>query len=422
MHVVIISDYETAGGAAVAASRLALGLCQIGERVTRIVMFEDGRMHPWVTISLRHSLPAKVIRRIRMVTEQRCPINLDFLDRFVLNAYLRKIFSQLEPDVINVHNIHGAVSKSDLLGVCAMHAPTVWTLHDMWSFTGRCPYNYDCEKFKTGCDSSCPSSNEHPKLHPLIIRSAWRQKKGLLAQHKEIVAVCPSKWLSRQASAGFWDGHHVECIPYGLPLDIYRPLSQTLARRALDVPLDRLVLLMSAQDLNERRKGGDLIVQALQMAKSRPVTLLTLGQREFMLKKAGLQIFPLGYVDHERTKVLAYNAADLLIHPAPVDNLPNVVMESIACGTPVVGFPIGGIPDMVRPGQTGWLADEPSAESLALALDRAIDELDSGADYTQSCRVVAESDYGLELQAQQYIKLFSSLNESSSVISLRTRS
>ena len=411
MHIVMISDLETQGGAAVAASRLALGLAQSGERVTRIVAYPDGKRHPWATVSLFDSRLIRVIRRGWRFLDLQIPINANILNRFVINGRLRNILSELKPDFINVHNIHYAVSRPDLICVCAKSAPTVWTLHDMWSFTGRCPYNYDCGKFKTGCNSNCPSSLEYPRLPSLMIRGAWRQKRRLLSHHKAIVSVCPSKWLAREALTGFWADHRVECIPYGIPLDIYRPLNRSMAREALDLPSDGLVLLTIGTSLADRRKGGDLLVHALQLTKARPLTLLTMGHGELMVIKDGLQIFPMGYVDHERTKVLAYSAADILIHSARGDNLPNVVIESIACGTPVVGLPIGGIPDMVRPGETGWLADEASAESLAASLDIAIGELASGANYRQSCRAVAESDYSLELQARRYMGLFTTLRE-----------
>src|SRR5262249_14187929 len=111
----------------------------------------------------------------------------------------------------------------------------------------------------------------------------------------------------------------------------------------------------------------------------------------------------------ERIRALAYNAADLLVHPAPVDNLPNVVLEALACGTPVLGFRIGGVPEMVRPGQTGWLAQEVSAAALARGLDAALQDLAQGVDLRPSCRAVAEAEFDDAVQAQRYLQLFRSL-------------
>ena len=123
----------------------------------------------------------------------------------------------------------------------------------------------------------------------------------------------------------------------------------------------------------------------------------------------GVHLHPLGFVEDERTKVLAYSAADLFIHPAPVDNLPNVILESLACGTPVAAFPIGGVPDMVRPGQTGWLADEASPSALARAIDQALEELADGLDLRSICRDIAEREYAETFQVDAYLKLFQQL-------------
>jgi glycosyltransferase involved in cell wall biosynthesis len=165
-------------------------------------------------------------------------------------------------------------------------------------------------------------------------------------------------------------------------------------------------LLFTAVRLTERRKGAHLLESALRSVRFRPLTLITLGLGNLPIEDEGVRVHSLGYLDHERTMALAYNAADVVVHPAPVDNLPNTVMESIACGTPVVAFPTGGIPDMVRPGITGWLAEGLSSESLGVALDRALSELALPVDLRLKCRAVAESEYDDKLQASRYLLLF----------------
>jgi glycosyltransferase involved in cell wall biosynthesis len=192
-------------------------------------------------------------------------------------------------------------------------------------------------------------------------------------------------------------------------LDIFHPLNRTLAREALGIDTPGPVLLAAAQSFIEERKGGAILVESLRSLVHRPLTLLTLGAGRLPIEVDGIHLRSLGYIDHERTKVLAYNAADLFVHPAPVDNLPNVVMESIACGTPVVGFRVGGIPEMVRTGQTGWLANEVCPEAFARAIESALADLKNGLDLRPTCRRVAEAEYTSELQAQRYLKLYQEL-------------
>jgi glycosyltransferase involved in cell wall biosynthesis len=204
----------------------------------------------------------------------------------------------------------------------------------------------------------------------------------------------------------------VEVIPYGLPLDIYTPVDRVLARTALGIKPGGPVVLVVAQKLAGRRKGGTILIEALQRVCQRPLTLVTLGHGHLPRAVEGVTLHALGYIDHERTKVLAYAAADVLVHPAPVDNLPNVVMEAMACGTPCVGFAIGGVPDMVQPGKTGWLAHQVTAQALASAIDTALKDIKQGKDLRVSCRSIAETEYDEAIQAQRYLTLFKQLHVS----------
>ena len=408
MHVLMLSDHESSGGAAIAASRLAEGLCRAGHRVTRLVTHADDRDHAWSTrlLSSSHSLASRAIRYVLPARGRNS------WNRHTVQRQVDEALEALNPDVINLHNLHGAAPlgwSPELLRVCSRHACSVWTLHDMWSFTGRCAYSYDCCKYLSGCDATCPTQTEYPALPPDRIAAAWSQRKRLLALYPAVAAVAPSHWLAREAQAGLWAGHRIEVIPYGLPLNVYRPLDRALAREALGIESSGPVLLVAAQSISERRKGGSLLVQALRFTARRPLTMLTLGSGHSPIDDDGIRLHTLGYIDHERTKVLAYSAADLFVHPAPVDNLPNVVMESIACGTPVVGFPVGGMIDLVRPGQTGWLAKEVSPTALAQALQPALNDLENGVDLRNSCRAIAEAEYSDNLQAIRYLDLFRSL-------------
>jgi glycosyltransferase involved in cell wall biosynthesis len=410
MHIVMLSDIETRGGAAAGASRLAEGFVKAGLQVTRIVMYSDGQVHPWTTQPLmRHSQELSVWKQLQRIS-RHTSIRLGIYTQSLwIHRLLRRALYKLRPDLINVHNLHVADFWPNLVRICDGNAPTVWTLHDMWSFTGRCTYNYDCPKFISGCDASCPTAREYPSLAPKLIAGAWRERRGLLIEHPELVAISPSRWLAAEALRGLWKGHRVEVIPNGLPLDIYKPLEKGLARRALGINTPGFALLVSAQDLQARRNGTALLTETLHRVVHRPLTLLTMGHGNIPINSKDIFVHPLGYIDQEQTKVLVYNAADLLVHPAPVGNLPYVVMEAIACGTPAVGFPIGGVVDLIRPGQTGWLARETTPVALAEALNRAITDLSTGAELCLTCRAMAEFEYGMETQIHRYLDLFHSL-------------
>jgi glycosyltransferase involved in cell wall biosynthesis len=405
VRIVMLSDNESSGGAAIAASRLAEALIGVGAEVIRVVGQTDWRPHPWRTELVMTHREYLVMKAIGKVSPRLTTPAI----RLLTCRRLAAILARVQPDVINVHNLHNAGLGPELVALSARLAPTVWTLHDMWSFTGRCAYAYDCRRFIAGCDATCPAPHEYPSLGATLIRRAWKLRRNLLAQHESLVAACPSRWLAEQASAGLWADHRLEVIPNGLPLDRYLPLPRELAQAALGVDSAKPVLLAAAQALTEVRKGGKIVIEAIENIRNRPLTLITLGHGHLPIESDGIDLFSLGHIDHERTMVLAFNAADLFVHPAPVDNLPNVVMEAIACGTPCAGFAVGGVPEMIRHGTTGWLAQGVSARALAGVVDDALARIQHGADLRSSCRAVAEEEYGATLQAQRYLELFASL-------------
>jgi len=408
MHIAIISDLETQGGAAVAANRLTCGLCDLGHRVSRLVWRPTGGRHSWETHRLPGLWPLPLrMRALRRLVPQS---GKEILNRKMIQSRICEVLADLRPDVVNIHNFHSTAGQdgwsADLAATCLKFAPTVWTLHDMWSFTGRCAYSYDCRKFITGCDSTCPTPEEYPALAPDRIKPAWELRRRVFAGNSGLVAVTPSQWLATEARAGLWAGHHVQVIPNGLPLQSFKPCDRAQARAQLGIDAQGPVLLMVADNLTERRKGGQILIEALGQLSTQRLTLLTLGAGRFELPGTGVRVHPLGFKSQPEELAVAYSAADALVHPAPVDNLPNVVVESIACGTPVIGFPIGGMVDMVRPGQTGWLAAEVSSQSLSQAIQGALDDIAQGVDLRPSCREIAQQEYDQGIQAKRYLDLF----------------
>lgn len=403
MHIVMVSDHETHGGAAIAASRLALGLLKSGHRVTRLVGHRDADPHPWTTVPIHP--------RHRYVALTRALPGEEFGDRALrrlLNRDLARSLDELEPDVLNLHNLHGAADlgwSAEMASVADGAAPTLWTLHDMWSFTGRCAYSYDCDRYLTGCDAACPTPHEYPSLAPDRIAGEWRLRRDTIASLDRTLAVAPSRWLAERASDGLWGSSQVRRIPYGLPLDVFRPRNKTSSRDALGLPRGVPVLLAVADALEVRRKGMSLLLESCRLLQ-RPVVLLTLGRGAPQVEADHVQTINLGHVASERLKAVVYNAADLLVHPALADNLPLVVQEAIACGTPVAAFSVGGLPDLVRPGETGWLANRVEARELARTIENG---LERDRDLSDTCRAVAESEWSLRLQAERYETLAKSI-------------
>jgi glycosyltransferase involved in cell wall biosynthesis len=408
----MVSDFETEGGAAVSASRLAAVLARRGHTVSRAVAYADGHAHRWSTVTIDSAFrPAALTRRVgaRLLRKRALPKPPSTRD---LVRRAREILDAARPDVVNFHNVHGALRGGwslDLLRSFARDCTVIWTLHDMWSFTGRCAYSGDCEAFIKGCDHRCPTPGQYPALSSDLIGGAWEQRRQFLSEFPGMTASSPSRWLADEAGRGLWRHHRIAHIPYGVPLDVYRPTQRRAARQVLGLPPDGFVIAMSAAQLDSPHKGLDIAKAALESWSGDRLTVMTMGSGRLDVASPAVDVRPLGSVTDERLRAIGYGAADFLLHPATNDNLPNVVLEALACGTPVVAFAVGGIPEMVRPGLTGWLAQPTDASSLRITLAEALAQIRDGDDRSLQCRATAESEYGEDLSADRYEALFDTL-------------
>jgi glycosyltransferase involved in cell wall biosynthesis len=312
-------------------------------------------------------------------------------------------------DVLNLHWVAQFVDFRSFFRAVPKRAPLVWTLHDPYPFTGGCHYYGGCDRFMRLC-GACPELGSSDGSD--LSREVWQRKKESysLIPDRRLCIVAPSRWLAGEVrKSALLSRFSVSVIPYGLDLDVFTPREKLLARDMLGIPREARVLLFAAQALGERRKGFALLGEALApLPASAGICLVSVG-RGAGLSAVQLPHMSLGFIDNDRILSWAYSAADLYVAPTLDDNLPNTVMESLACGTPVVGFNTGGVPDMVRNGVTGFVVPKGDTVGLRQAILRVLDDAALRADMSKNCRRIAVDEYDLKLQAQRYLALYESI-------------
>ena len=400
MKVLHINQSDTAGGAAIAGYRLHQGLVEQGID-SKLLVGNKQTDHPKVAlIPRRYRLENQLYR----FTNRLGFHTLNHVGSFDIPKHP---FFQ-EADILNFHNLHSTGFSYLAIAKLTQHKPAVFTLHDMWSFTGHCAYSYDCNRWQTGC-GQCP----YPETYPSIKRDSthWEWKlKNWVYNRSNLTIVTLSHWLTKLAKESILNRFPIHHIPNGIDVHAYKPLDPDLCRATLGIPSDKKVLLSSAQSLQDSRKGGHLLVKALQ---SLPETLkqncflLTFGKQATQLEQAmELPALHLGYMSSDRLKAMAYSAADLCVFPTRADNLPLVLQESMACGTPMVSFKVGGVPDLVRPGITGYLAAPENVQDLRDGMVQFLEDDELRETMSKNCRDIAVQEYSLELQAKRYVELY----------------
>jgi glycosyltransferase involved in cell wall biosynthesis len=415
MRALQLSTYSGGGGAAIAARRLHDGLLSIGVESTMVVANKVG---PGANVRQVERVAGPIDRLWRQIELQlhtaelnryrhtRSP-HLEFFSddrmpgRDMLQAAMPKA------DVCNLHWVSGLVDYRRFFGTIRPSMPVVWTLHDMNTFTGGCHYTMGCEKYARSC-GACPQLGSRD-THDISERIHRRKAQALSHRDETITRiVAPSHWLAGQASRSSMLGRFdVEVIPNGLDVDVFAPRDRAVAREVFGLPHDKPVLLFSADATGTYRKGFDLLTAALaKLTRSQPAILAALGHGSDSI---GPHVFGMGRVDNERMLSFAYSAADLFVLPTRADNLPNVLLEAMACGTPVASFDIGGIPDVVRPGETGFLSPPESVEGLVRSIEDALSDPGRLKSMGERCRSQTVANHSLQTQARRYQRLYSDL-------------
>ena len=342
-----------------------------------------------------------------------------------LGAELIEAHSRGDFELLNLHWLGDSTLSIEEIG--RLPCPVLWTLHDQWPFSGAEHYAplpgsgsdlAALERFTSGYEQETS-----PALERTCDLNRWTWQRKQRSWRQPMTLICPSQWMAdcvqRSSLMGDWPRH---VIPNPLNLQQWSPVEPRLARRLLDLPLEAPLVLFGAMDgTADPRKGADVLEQALvslgvrSEGEPKQPQLVIFGQERSALQQSfGLPVHCLGHLHDAVSLRLAYSAADVMVVPSRLDNLPNTATEAMACGTPVVAFRTGGLPEIVNDGISGRLADAFDPEDLAHCIASVVFHPEKQRAMAQQARQQAEDRWHPKRIAALYASAYDEALERSS--------
>jgi glycosyltransferase involved in cell wall biosynthesis len=400
MKILLLNTYPH-GGAGTACRRLQQALNRNGVQAQWLTSDQVGNKWPFYAERLSF-LPYEKDKSVRFSFS---------LANFGQNISRHPLVQQA--DILHLHWINqGFLSLHNIRQLADLGKPIVWTLHDMWAFTGGCHYSGTCKGYLTGC-GNCPYLR-WPGMNDLSAKNV-RKKQNTYGTNIQFVTC--SAWLrDTAASSALLKEMAVQAIPNPIDTDIFqpsRPAEIDAFRRSHQVPEDAYVLLFSAMKVSEARKGFIYLQESLLTLKSRhpdlPIHIFVMGASDpESLKTLPYPVHALGMVSGDTRLAQVYASADVFVIPSLEDNLPNTVMESLACGTPVVGFDTGGIPEMVQHLKEGYIATQKDASDLASGIEWVLTQKEASV-LRKAAREKTMRQYSETVVAEQYKLLYNNI-------------
>jgi glycosyltransferase involved in cell wall biosynthesis len=381
MKVLHLSALDGETGAGIAAARIHEGLRARGVESSFCVAFPsvglEGAFTPEVTVADRI---ARLVRRTvsDWIVNRHLPGYDYVLSTGLVGFDVQKILDRERPDILQLHWIAG--NSFRLASLFGVRVPVVWRLSDMWPFCGLEHLQPDTKKY-----IDMPrGANEwtYPRFD--VSEHIRRRKKTIYRSVRELRLVCASRWMASEAARSALLGdREIELIPTSCDTDLFSPKTRGACREVLGLSPDKVVVLVGATSMRTRWKGLDLFLEALNEIAKNPgeqsgagIQIVTFGKEPFAGPSLGelASVVHLGEVRDRRLMSMIFNSADVFVAPSRMENLANTVLESLSCGTPVVAFDLGGMPDMIDHRINGFLARPFDTSNLAEGIRWAIKE------------------------------------------------
>ncbi|OGU56395.1 MAG: hypothetical protein A2V66_06140 [Ignavibacteria bacterium RBG_13_36_8] len=411
MKILFINISDKAGGSAKAAYRLGQALEKY-HHAKNLFLVRTKISTDKNVIQTRSNKITGTIERGTNILLNFAGMQYQWLP-FSPKTILRKA-SEFKPDIISLHNtIGGYFVTKDLIKLSQI-APIVWTLHDMWAFTGNAAHTFGDESWK-----EMKTGHGENKIFPWIGINTGRwllkQKKDIY-NHSDITIVTPSKWLYKLAAQSpVFEGKKIHQIYHGIDLRKFKRLPKDKVRNELGIPLKAKVLMFGADKLEKNYwKGGKELFDILGFINSRAnekLFLLALGRghpKELEQFNNFTTIFP-GFIESEELLIKYYSAADLFLYPTRADNLPFGLIEPIACGLPCITFKIGGCPEIIKNNKNGFIIPPFNCEIFARKVLQTLNDKPGLRELSRNARKYAEEIFSHSAFGKNYCDFFTKI-------------
>jgi glycosyltransferase involved in cell wall biosynthesis len=312
------------------------------------------------------------------------------------------------PELLHLHNLHGEYFDLRVLPELSRQLPTILTLHDEWLFTGHCAYTFGSDRWKHGCQQ-CPDLAIYPPLKRDTTAQNWQRKKAILARSRVYVAA-PSRWLLDEVAESILQPAVIEArlIPNGIDLGVFKPGAQAAARQALGLPHDAdIALFVGSSTRSNHFKDYATIERAMELLAARPrareLVMVCLGEAAEHVRRGAVTLWFAGFEKDAARVALYYQAADVYLHAARAEAFGCTIAEAMACQTPVLATAVGGIPELIRDGETGWLVPAGDAAAIAERLPQLLADRAQLRVVGERASVYARAHFDLERQVTQYL-------------------
>ena len=412
MKILHLNTFENRGGAAIAARRLHNALNQ-DRRVMSLLGVKEKDSDALDVVELP-CYKSKIVGKLLSKANDKLlswytPKANTFFSAYLLPNRLASAIKTLQPDIVHLHWLAGNfISPYVLQQIASLSVKTVWTLHDTWAFTGGCHYFRSCQKWQQQC-YNCPELSR--KFPCDLAKLQWQLKERAYKKLQPTVIGLSKQFAADIEQSALLKDFQTVQLPNTIDTEIFRPIPKNIARNLLGLPAHGHYILFGAcSATNDPRKGYDLLKDALDILSShsqKDIICLVFGASHS--KTTPPHHFTthfLGELHDELTLALVYSAADVFVCPSREDNLPNTIMEALACGTPVVGFAVGGIPDMVEHKINGMLATPHDPQELAAGIAYILEDHERREAMGRAARRKVEENYAYPVVAKQYIELY----------------